>query len=160
MPRTNNAVVRQQGRASLDERCSELRRVIPLMGRPQSGWISAIRQSLGMAQRDLGARMGIAESTLARIEANERAGSIQINTLQRAAEALDCEFVYALVPRRPLDDVVMEKARERVADLMATVTHTMLLEDQKPSGAAIDKLRDDTATKRINRPGLWNDAKQ
>ena len=157
MPRTNNADTRRLGRESLDARCRELRGILDLMARPRSGWISSIRQSLDMAQRDLGTRMGIAESTLARLEANERAGSIQVSTLQRAAEALDYDFVYALVPRRPLNDVVIEKARERVEQLIATVGHTMQLEDQKPSEAALKKLHEETALKHVNRPGLWND---
>lgn len=160
MARTNNAAIRKQARESLDARCAELRQARPLMSRPQSGWISAIRQSLGMSQRDLGLRMGIADSTLTRLEDNERVGSIQISTLQRAAEALECDFVYALIPRRSLDDVVMEKARERVEALVATVAHTMLLEDQEPSEAAQRKLEKEAAIKRINRPGLWNDTEK
>jgi predicted DNA-binding mobile mystery protein A len=104
--------------------------------------------------------MGIAESTLTRLEDNERVGSIQISTLQRAAEALECDFVYALVPRRSLDDVVMEKARQRVESLIATVAHTMLLEDQAPSEAALQKLEEEAVAKRINRPGLWNDSER
>ncbi|MBU6226463.1 MAG: mobile mystery protein A [Acidobacteria bacterium] len=160
MPRTNNAAIRKQARESLDARCAELRQALPLMSRPQSGWISAIRQSLGMSQRDLGSRMGIAESTLTRLEDNERVGSIQISTLQRAAEALECDFVYALVPRRSLDDVVTEKARQRVESLIATVAHTMLLEDQAPSEAALQKLEEEAVAQRINRPGLWNDSER
>jgi predicted DNA-binding mobile mystery protein A len=110
-----------------------------------------------MTRSDLARRMGVAPSTVARLEANERAGTIQLDTLRRAAAELDCELVYALVPRRPLEGIVHEQARKRATAKIALVEHTMLLEDQVPSRSAIEDMIDDSIAAIIDRPGLWND---
>jgi transcriptional regulator with XRE-family HTH domain len=46
------------------------------------------------------------------LERNERLGTITLQTLQRAAEALDADLVYAIVPRKPLRETVASRARE------------------------------------------------
>jgi transcriptional regulator with XRE-family HTH domain len=46
------------------------------------------------------------------LERNERLGTITLQTLKRAAEALDADFVYAIVPRKPLRETVASRARE------------------------------------------------
>jgi hypothetical protein len=50
-------------------------------------------------------------------------------TLRRVAEALDCTLVYALVPNKPLESAIRERARTHRR--RAPVEHSMLLEDQK-----------------------------
>ena len=67
---------------------------------PARGWVRAVRDALGMTAEQLGERMGITQPSVNRLELSEAAGTIQLNTLRRAAEALGCEVVYALVPRR------------------------------------------------------------
>jgi predicted DNA-binding mobile mystery protein A len=101
--------------------------------------------------------MDVAESTVSRLEASERAGTAQLNSLRRAADALGCDLVYALVPRRPLEDMVQEQARKQAAKLLASVQHTMLLEDQMPAESTMQQLLDDAAAEHIDRPGLWRD---
>jgi hypothetical protein len=45
-------------------------------------------------------------------------GTIQLATLRRVAEALDCELVYALVPNKPLDAIdAICSARKFITDL-------------------------------------------
>lgn len=117
--------------------------------------MTAIREALGMSARDLAGRMGVADSTVVRLEASERAGTVQLNSLRRAADALGCDLVYALVPRRPLDEIVQEQARRQAVKVLASVHHTMLLEDQVPADSAMRDLLDDTITEQVDRPGLW-----
>ncbi|MFX8385628.1 hypothetical protein ABTL78_19675, partial [Acinetobacter baumannii] len=83
-----------------------------------------------------------------------------MQTLQRAAEALGCRVVYALVPERPLADVVRQRA-EAVADRqVAAVRHTMRLEgqgvdDKRAAGA----LRRRAVEQLLQRPArLWDEA--
>lgn len=83
-----------------------------------------------MTAQDLADRMGVNQSVLSRIEKSERSGRIQLDTLQRAADALDCELVYALVPRRDLDEMVTERARALALERLGRVGHTMALEAQ------------------------------
>jgi predicted DNA-binding mobile mystery protein A len=71
------------------------------------------------------------------IEKSEAAGKIQLNTLRRAAEALDCTLVYALVPNRLLEDAVTARARDIAVRDLRRVAHTMRLEAQETGDADI-----------------------
>jgi predicted DNA-binding mobile mystery protein A len=157
MPGSNLSTSRRRARRRLDERLDVMRRHLVAFSVPHGGWVAGIREALGMTRSDLARRMGVAPSTVARLEANERAGTIQLDTLRRAAAELDCELVYALVPRRPLEGVVLEQARKRATAQIALVEHTMLLEDQVPSQSALQGMIDDSIAEIIDRPGLWND---
>jgi len=64
------------------------------------------------------------------MESSERRGAISLGTLRRAAEALDCTLVYALVPNKPLEETVTVRARAIAADQLRRVNHTMRLEAQ------------------------------
>ncbi len=97
---------------------------------PVHGWIRAIREALGMSTAQFARRMNIKQPTATRIEQSEVRGTIQLETMRRAAQALDCTLVYALVPNRPLTDVVRERARNAVRKQLAPIEHSMALEDQ------------------------------
>lgn len=83
---------------------------------PAAGWIRTVRESLGMTTRQLGRRMGVAHTSVAGLEHGEVAGTLKLDTLRRAADALDCDLVYALVPRRPLTETVWTQARRKAAE--------------------------------------------
>ena len=104
-----------------------------LSRRPPSGWIKAIREALGMTATQLGARLGVATSTITRLEASEAQDTISLATLRRAADALGCELHYALVPRQPLADALDVRALTLAQQQMALVSHTMALEAQATS---------------------------
>jgi predicted DNA-binding mobile mystery protein A len=109
-----------------------------------------------MSSEDLAARMGVTGSTVVRIEANERVDSVQLRTLRRAAEALGCDLVYALVPREPLEQSVQAQARMQATKFLTPVQHTMLLEAQQTSRTAMEALLADHIAEWIDRPGLWH----
>jgi hypothetical protein len=44
-----------------------------------------------------------------KLETSERVGSIRIDTLRRAASAMDCELVVLVVPRQPLQSMVDQR---------------------------------------------------
>ena len=85
-------------RRRMDER---YRRLGPLseMGRPHRGWIRAVRDALGMSTTELARRLGVSQQRVTALEQGELRLSIQLNTLKRVANALDCELVYAQVPK-------------------------------------------------------------
>jgi predicted DNA-binding mobile mystery protein A len=66
---------------------------------PPEGWMRAVRQAIGLPVADLARRMGVAKSQVFRLEESEQEGRVRVATLRRAAEAMGCELVYALVPR-------------------------------------------------------------
>jgi predicted DNA-binding mobile mystery protein A len=156
MPRTISAAGRRQARRRLDERGQPLRERAADLAVPRSGWLRAVREALGMSSRDLAARMGVAESTVVRLETSEREGTAQLNSLRRAADALGCDLVYAVVPRRPLEDTVQQQARSKAVRSLAPVQHTMLLEDQTPADSVLESLLADLAADWVDRPGLWD----
>jgi predicted DNA-binding mobile mystery protein A len=65
------------------------------------------------------------------LEQSEAKGTIELATLRRVAQALDCTLVYALVPNKPLEGVIRDRARAFVNRRRGPVEHSMLLEDQK-----------------------------
>lgn len=98
--------------------------------RPVRGWLHALRQALGMTTRQLAANVGVSQAAVMDAERAEARGDITLSTLRRYAEALDCELTYALVPRRPLLDIVEERADRIAREEVARVSHTMQLEEQ------------------------------
>src|SRR5258708_21159522 len=99
-----------QARSQLDERFKELRppkRYTP----PVRGWIKAVREALGMTTAQLAQRLGIKQPSLVDLEQSEAKYTIELATLRRVAEALDCTIVYALVPNKPLEILVHDRAR-------------------------------------------------
>ncbi len=61
--------------------------------------------------------------------------TITLASLQKMAEALNCELRYVLVPRQPLEQMLLDRAREVISEEMRPVEHSMALEDQAVQGA-------------------------
>jgi len=120
---------------------------------PMRGWIRAIRDALGMTGQQLARRLGVQKQRIAALEKGEVEGAVTINSMRKAAEAMDCVFVYALVPRDSLQENVQRQARKYAGNIHATIQHSMLLEKQSltadESGQGIqantDKLVRETA---------------
>lgn len=98
--------------------------------RPKNGWVRNIRSALRMSGVALARRLGVTARAVRKIEASEADDKISLGALRRVAEALDCELQYALVPRKPLADMLMERARTVAEMELAPVAHSMALEDQ------------------------------
>lgn len=119
-----------QSRSRLDPRFEQMR-PIERYAPPTRGWIRAIRQALGMTTVQLAKRMGVRQPSVVTIEQSEVKGTIELATLRRAAEALDCTLVYALIPNKTLEATVKERARAFARRRLKPVEHSMLLEDQQ-----------------------------
>ncbi len=100
---------RVTARRHLDKRLNPLRDKDAL-ARPPKGWVKAIREALGMTTAQLADRLGVSQPRAVNIEQAEVSGVISLQSLERAAQALDCELVYALVPRKPLEEIAGERA--------------------------------------------------
>jgi len=128
--------------------------------RPPRGWVRAIRDALGMTSRQLAARMGLSQSTIAALEKGEVADTVTLKTLREAAAALDCQLVYALVPRTTLDQMVRERANSIAEKNLARVHHTMRLENQALRDSELVEERERIVRYLLEgRPShLWEDA--
>jgi predicted DNA-binding mobile mystery protein A len=96
-----------------------------------------------MSTAQLAKRMGVRQPIIIDLERSEERGSIELATLRRVAEALDCTLVYALVPNKPLETTIRERARAFERRRRRPVEHTMLLEDQRVSETENDAQVDD-----------------
>lgn len=145
-----------QARRHLDARFERLR---PLLRepRPPRGWVRAIRDALGMSSPELARRMGVSQSTVASLERSEAAETINAASLRRAAEALDCEVVYFLVPRRSLEESARAQARRKASQHLAAVVHHGRLEDQAVTDDDLTDQIEELATRFADRRGLWTD---
>jgi len=131
-----------QARTHLDERLKDfgpVSRYTP----PIKGWIKAIREALGLTTEQLARRLGMKQPTLYELEKSEAKGSIELRTLRRVADALDCTLVYALVPKKSLQETVRARARNFLRRRRAPVEHSMLLEDQQVQGKAEEERIDE-----------------
>jgi predicted DNA-binding mobile mystery protein A len=64
-----------------------------------NGWLRAVRQVVGLPVNEVARRLGVRRFEVFRLEQSEMESRIRLATLQKAARGLDCELVYALVPR-------------------------------------------------------------
>jgi predicted DNA-binding mobile mystery protein A len=101
--------------------------------------------------------MGVSQPTVADLEASEMHGTIKLDTLRRAAEALDSEVVYFLVPRRTLSQIVDGQARRKASATITRVAHHGRLEDQELGTIASNDELEAFASGLIDRRGLWTD---
>lgn len=67
---------------------------------PKEGWLRACRESQMMGREQAAFNMGVSKQAYAKFEANEVAGTLSLTSLQKAAEAINCELVYFLRPKK------------------------------------------------------------
>jgi predicted DNA-binding mobile mystery protein A len=156
MPRVSNQLS-VRSRELLDSHFDEWQ---PLreFARPSRGWVRAIREALGMSAATLSERLGTTAGAVTRLEQSEAADRIRLDTLRRAADALGCDLVYLLVPRRPLTAVVRDRARELAHHQIAATEQTMRLEDQATGKAS--EMENRLTEQLLERGGLWSRSAQ
>lgn len=99
--------------------------------RPRLGWVRAIREALKMSSPQLARRLRIKSAqSVEDMQKNEVTGAITLKTLGKLADALNCQLVYAFVPRKPLQDILRDRAVEIARAQLARVSHSMKLEEQ------------------------------
>lgn len=125
MDRKNIKLIREQ----LDTTLKHFRPIVDI-SRPHKGWIKAVRDALGMNGRQFAKKLGVNPSRVTEMEQSEISGSLTLKSMHKAAEALDCVFVYGLVPRDSLESMVREQVSKVARSRFERSSHTMALEDQ------------------------------
>jgi predicted DNA-binding mobile mystery protein A len=152
----SKAKIAARSRARLDTRCKALgpaTRFTP----PVRGWTKAIREALGMSTVQLARRLRVKQPSVIDLERSEAKGTIELDTLRRAAAALDCTLVYALVPNQPLETAVRDRARAFARRRLGPVEHSMLLENQKVTAkSGYSKARLDEIIRETNPRLFWD----
>lgn len=148
--------LRQHARQRLDERLAALKptdRFTP----PPKGWVRAIREALGMSGVQFARRMKVSPQSADALEKSEATGTVQLKTLRRAAEALDCTLVYALVPNATLDGAVRARARKIATRDIGRVAHTMKLEAQGTGDTGLEARIEAYIREHLNDRDLWDE---
>jgi predicted DNA-binding mobile mystery protein A len=117
------------------------------ISRPMHGWLRAIREALGLSFGQVGQAANTTRQRIQRFEKAEANERITLRTLRRVAEAMDCELVYAIVPKsESIEELAKRRARTEATKRVLSVRRTMSLEDQA-SGDVKELI--DKETKRI-----------
>lgn len=83
-----------------------------------------------MTTAQLAKRLGVSPSRATRLQQDEADDAVTLRKLREVAAAMDCTLVYALVPNRPLDQMIASRAWHLAEESLKRTTHTMALEDQ------------------------------
>lgn len=109
---------------------------------PRTGWVRAMRESLGMTQAQLAGRLGITRQSVRDLEKAEEERRITLESLDRLARAMGCRVVYALVPEAGTpDDLLARRADEVASAMLKPANHSMKLEEQGISAEEMERQR-------------------
>jgi predicted DNA-binding mobile mystery protein A len=83
----------------------------------QKSWLRSLRRAQGIKGLDFAERLGVSPARVSVLERDEQQGAVTLKMMHRAAKALECEFVYLLVPKKSLPesvDMISQKPKVRV----------------------------------------------
>jgi predicted DNA-binding mobile mystery protein A len=129
----------------LDERFAALRMLVGQAAPPRGGWLRTVRKSLGISAAQLAARLRVTRQAVVDQERREGEGTITLAVLRRAAEAMDCDLHYAVVPRQPIVDTIRTRARAVAERRLRRIAHSMSLEEQAVPDGEFERQVDDLA---------------
>ena len=123
---------------------------------PPQGWIKTIREFLGMTTTQLAKRIGVSQPRVFAMEKNEK--NIKISTMERIADALDCDFVYAIVPREKFDDIIYKQAQKKAKKILTKFNKNMELKNQFDEKDVLDTILKDIVKDLLykNARKLWD----
>lgn len=113
----------------MDTPIKTMRAALAEIPMPSKGWLRAVRDAIGLNQRTVASKLSIKQQTYHELEKREEKGDITLSSLRRAADALDCQLVYFLVPKVGVADSFTALAAARDPHVQAVAT-TMALEGQ------------------------------
>lgn len=85
----------------------------------RKNWLRSMRSAQGIRGLDFAKRLGVSPARISVLERDEQQGAVTLKMMQRAAQAIECEFVYLLVPKKSLPESVgllSQKPKIRVRD--------------------------------------------
>lgn len=129
------------------------------ISKPKEGWIRVARKALGMSSPQLAQRMGVSKSQASQMERMEAEDRITLKQLRRAADALDCDVVYAIVPRKHILEIIRDRAINKAKQLVKKADVQMKLEAQQLSDEKLKQLVEievDRLVREMPRD-LWED---
>lgn len=122
------STARRQHQARIDAAANSPTKALVV---PSEGWVSTVRNALGITGAQLGRLTGKTRATISAAEKSERDGRITLQSLGALAEAMNCRLVYALLPNEgSVNGLLEEQARRRAEELVSKASAHMALEKQ------------------------------
>ena len=119
--------------------------------------IKSIRVQLGMSQKALAKRAGVPQSTISRIEQEER--DANLSTLNKILGAISCDLVIVPLLQDSVDTIRRKQARKMAEKQVRYLKGTMNLEDQQPDSRFIAELIKQEEERLMQGPNskLWDE---
>ena len=134
------AVVLKQYR----EKVNQAVRQFAYISFPPEGWLKTTRQALGMTGSQLAKRLGVTKGRVSQAETAELEGGVTLKTMHGMAEAMNCRFIYAIVPEQEIELVIKDRAIKKAKERVKAASTQMALEAQALSeeklSAEIDRI--------------------
>ncbi len=126
---------------------------------PSNGWLKVVRSAIGMNGSQLAKRLGVTKARISKVEQDELTSSLTLKTMQNMASAMNCHFVYAIVPNNKVEEIIKSRAYEKARERVKSASTQMALESQSLSEEQIEFAVDELASKIIaDMPSdLWSD---
>lgn len=119
--------------------------------------IKSVRVQLGMSQKALAKRAGVPQSTISRIEQEER--DANLSTLNKILSAISCDLVIVPLLQDSIDNIRRKQARKMAEKQVGYLKGTMNLEDQQPDSRFIIELIKQEEERLLQGPNskLWDE---
>ena len=149
-------IVQQQYRSIVDNAAAGLAG----LKTPPEGWLRTARNALGISGAELARKMAVTRARVTQAEHAELTGGVTLKSMHAMAEAMECRFVYAIIPSSGrIEDIITAQAHKKAMALVGTASKHMALEDQA--------LPDDKIAQEVERltreiaqempPDFWRD---
>ena len=117
--------------------------VLTNIPQPEEGWIKSMRSALAMSGAALSKRLGGHRSTVSYLERSELDGGITLKKMREVAQAMNCRFVYAIVPtggKNASIETIIDRQAEMIArGIVEDTSVHMMLEAQQLSKTENEK---------------------
>ncbi len=105
---------------------------------PAEGWLVTIRKALGMSGINQAKRLNVTRAAIDQAERAELEGGVTLKYMDKAAKAVGCKFVYAIVPETSIEGIIEEQAIRKATALVKKAGGHMALEMQSLTDSQTD----------------------
>ncbi|PCI21463.1 MAG: transcriptional regulator [Piscirickettsiaceae bacterium] len=123
------------------------------------GCLKTVRKALGMSGSQLAKRLGVTKGRISQAESAELTGSATLKSMHSLAQAMNCRFVYAVIPEKEIESVIRARAILKAKEQIKVASTQMALESQTLSEEQLAFEVERLATEIIEKmpSDLWND---
>lgn len=150
-----NKIVAQQYRGKVNQAV----RQFGGLSMPPEGWLRTVRNALGMSGLQLANRLKVTKARISKAEQDELTGSVTLKSMKNMAEAMNCRFVYAVLPEGEIEELIRKRAIEKAREQVKQASTHMALEAQSLSDELLAFEIERIASEIVEKmpSDLWND---